>query len=76
MKEFFTSKKAKTALLLVLSVLYIAAIICLFFNVGLGILLWGAALIPSLILFLYQKHQEQLAREKKAEEDAKNAEKE
>ena len=71
MEKLMNNKKSKTALLLVLTVLYFAGIICLFFNVGLGILLWGAALIPSLILFLWQKHREQLEKERKIEEDSR-----
>ena len=71
MEKLMNNKKSKTALLLVLTVLYFAGIICLFFNVGLGILLWGAALIPSLILFLWQKHREQLIKERKIEEDSR-----
>lgn len=74
MEKLMNSKKAKTAVLLILTLLYFAGIVCLFFNVGLGILLWGAALIPSLILFLWQKHREQLEKERKIEEESKKAE--
>ncbi len=62
MRDFFNSKAVKTAVLAVLSVLYIAGIICLFFNTALGVTLWGAALIPSLILFLYQKRKRSFAK--------------
>lgn len=71
MEKMMNNKKSKTAVLLVLTILYFAGIICLFFNVGLGIMLWGAALIPSLILFLWQKHREQLEKERKIEEDSR-----
>lgn len=67
MEKLMNSKKGKTAVLLALTILYFAGIICLFFNAGLGILLWGAALIPSLVIFLWQKHQEQLEKERRLE---------
>ena len=71
MEKLMNSKKGKTAVLLVLTILYFAGIVCLFFNVGLGILLWGAALIPSLVIFLWQKHQEQLEKERKLEAESR-----
>ena len=66
--QFLMNRKVKTAILLVLSVLYLAAIVCLFFNTGLGILLWGAALVPSLLWYFFHRRQERLAEERKAEE--------
>lgn len=71
MEKLMNSKKGKTAVLLALTILYFAGIVCLFFNVGLGILLWGAALIPSLVIFLWQKHQEQLEKERKLEAESR-----
>lgn len=68
MREFFNSKAVKTAVLAVLSVLYIAGIVCLFFNTTLGVTLWGAALIPSLILFLYQRRKDSFAKPEDFEE--------
>lgn len=70
--RFLLNRKVKTTILLVLSVLYLAGIVCLFFNTGLGILLWGAALIPSLLWYFFNRRQELVAEERKAE-DAKQA---
>ena len=63
------SRKTKTIVLALLSALYIAGLVCFFFNFALGLTLWGAALLPSLILYLYQKHREQLALEEKLAEE-------
>ncbi len=74
--QFLLNRKVKTVILLVLSVLYLAGIVCLFFNTGLGILLWGAALIPSLLWYFFQRRQELLAEERRAEEAKEASEKE
>ena len=63
------SKTKRTILLAVLSVLYIAGIIALFFNLPLGLTLWAAALIPSLIMYLYSKRKELLETEEKLEQE-------
>lgn len=73
--KFLLSRRVKTAILLVLTVLYLAGIVCLFFNTGLGILLWGAALIPSLLWYFFNRRQELLAEERRAEEAKEAAEK-
>ena len=72
--QFLLNRKVKTVILLVLSVLYLAGIVCLFFNTGLGILLWGAA--PSLLWYFFHRRQELLAEERKAEEAKEAAERE
>ncbi len=72
--QFLLNRKVKTVILLVLSVLYLAGIVCLFFNTGLGVLLWGAALIPSLLWYFFHRRQELLAEERKAEEAKEAAE--
>jgi len=69
MEQLWNNRKARLIILLTLTILYFAGIICLFFNTGLGILLWGAALIPSLILFMWQKHHEQLQKTLKQDEE-------
>ncbi len=73
--RFLLNRKVKTTILLVLSVLYLAGIVCLFFNTGLGILLWGAALIPSLLWYFFNRRQELVAEERKAEDAKRAAEK-
>ena len=62
------SKKWKTVILIVLSALYLAALVTMFLDFGLGLILWGAALIPSLIWYLYQKNVSQLKLEEKLKE--------
>ena len=69
------SKKTLTVILAVLSALYIAGIIALFFSVGVGLVLWGAALLGSLIFYFYQLHQKQLETERELEAAEAKAEK-
>ena len=54
----------KRIFLIVLCVLYVAAIVTAFINPKLSLVLWAASLLPSLIFYLNQKHLEQLALEK------------
>lgn len=75
MEKLWNNRKARMILLLMLTLLYFAGIIALFFNTGLGIVLWGAALLPSLVLYMWLEHRKRLEKERKAEEEAqKNAE--
>lgn len=66
-------KKPVTIILAVLSVLYIAGLICMFINFGLGLIIWGAALLASLIFWFWQQHQKQLDLEKELEAAEKAA---
>ena len=56
--KLMESKHFKTVVLAVLTVLYLSGIVCLFFNAALGVTLWAAAMLPSLVLFLYQKRKD------------------
>ena len=67
------NKTVKYIIFTVLSLMYLGGLVCMFFNFGLGLIIWAAALLPSFMIFLYQRHQETLAAEEKAEEAA-NAE--
>ncbi|MBQ3169340.1 MAG: hypothetical protein IJB99_06220 [Clostridia bacterium] len=55
LSQLLTSRNVKTAIFLILSLLYIAGIVCLFIYLTLGVLLWAAAMIPSLMVFIHQK---------------------
>lgn len=59
-KLWFASKQAKIIGLSALTLVYLAGIVCLFFNTQLGVLLWGVALVPSIILFIAQKRNERI----------------
>lgn len=52
------SKRVRVGGLLALTLLYLAGVVCLFFNTQLGVLLWCAALIPSIVIFIVQKRNE------------------
>ena len=54
------NKTAKIIVFSILTVLYLASIITMFFDFGLGLVLWGVALVPSLIVFLIQRHQDSM----------------
>lgn len=64
-----TSRNGKTAVFLILSVLYLAGIVCLFINLHLGVILWAAAMIPSLMIYIHQKRTERILATMKAEEE-------
>ncbi len=67
--KFLTSRKGKIAILLTLTLLYAAGIVCLFINLHLGVLLWAMATLPSLLIFLHQKRMERIEQLQKAEEE-------
>jgi len=69
-----TSRTGKTVIFLALSVLYIAALIVLFFNLQLGVILWAAAMIPSLMVYIHQKRNERIRAEMKAAQEAEKEE--
>lgn len=70
-RKLTASKKTKTALLLTVTILYFLGILAFVFHPGIGTVLWAAALIPSIMIFIYQK---QIEREEKIAEAAKEAE--
>lgn len=73
-RKLIASKKVKTALFLTLTVLYILGIAAFFMNTALGTILWAAALIPSIMIYIYQKQLEREERVRKAEEEAEKEE--
>ncbi|MBQ3079092.1 MAG: hypothetical protein IJC48_03710 [Clostridia bacterium] len=75
LSQLLTSRNVKTAIFLILSLLYIAGIVCLFIDLTLGVLLWAAAMIPSLMVFIHQKRNERILNLEKAEEEALKKEK-
>ena len=75
-RSFLKNRKAKTIVFSVLTVMYLAGLIAMFFSLQLGVLLWAAAFIPSLAVFLLQKQVEQDDEIEKAKEEALNAENE
>ena len=75
-RKLTASKKVKTAVLLTLTILYFLGMIAFFFSPALGTILWAAALIPSIMIYIYQKQLEREESIRKAEEEAeKEAEK-
>lgn len=60
----------KKILYIALTALYLASIVTMFFNIGLGIALWCVALIPSLIVFLYQRNKQTLSEVTRAKMDS------
>ena len=73
-KKLIASKKVKTAVLLTLTVLYFLGLIAFFMNPALGTLLWAAALIPSIMIYIYQKQAERDEKMRKAEEEVEKSE--
>lgn len=73
-RKLIASKKVKTTLFLTLTILYILGIVAFFLNTALGTILWAAALIPSIMIYIYQKQLEREERVRKAEEEAEKAE--
>ncbi len=69
-RKLIASRKVKTAVFLTLTILYILGIIAFFLNTALGTILWAAALIPSIMIYIYQKQLEREERVRKAEEEA------
>ena len=69
-RKLIASKKAKTAVLLTLTILYFLGLIAFFLNPALGTILWAAALIPSIMIYIYQKQLEREENVRKAEEEA------
>ncbi len=69
-RKLIASKKVKTAVLLTLTILYFLGLIAFFLNPALGTILWAAALIPSIMIYIYQKQLEREENVRKAEEEA------
>ncbi len=69
-RKLIASKKVKTAVLLTLTILYFLGLIAFFLNPALGTILWAAALIPSIMIYIYQKQLEREENIRKAEEEA------
>lgn len=61
------NKTAKIIVFSILTALYLAALVTLFIDFELGLVLWGIAFVPSLIVFLYTKHRESLKQTEEAE---------
>jgi len=68
------SKKTKTIICAVLTLLYLAALVLLFVDFQLGLVFWAIALVPSLIFFLYMKRLEHQEMMDKLEEEAEKTE--
>lgn len=73
-KKITASKKVKTAVLLSVTILYFLGLIAFFKNTALGTILWAAALIPSIMIYIYQKQLEREEGIRKAEAEAQKAE--
>ena len=69
-RKLIASQKVKTAVLLTLTILYFLGVIAFFLNAALGTILWAAALIPSIMIYIYQKQLEREERVQKAMEEA------
>ena len=69
-RKLIASKKVKTAVLLTLTILYFLGLIAFFLNPALGTILWAATLIPSIMIYIYQKQLEREENVRKAEEEA------
>lgn len=68
--RFLTSQKGKNIIFLILSVLYIAGVICLFIDLRLGVIFWAAAMLPSLMIYIHQKRQESILSLHKAQDES------
>lgn len=75
-KKIIASKKVKTAVLLSVTVLYFLGLIAFIKNTALGTILWAAALIPSILIYIYEKQVEREESVRKAEEEAQKAKEE
>ena len=64
-RSILKNRKLKTIVFSVLTAVYILGLIVIMFNFQLGMVLWAAAFIPSLAVFLVQK---QLERDEAVEE--------
>lgn len=73
-RKITASKKVKTAVLLSVTILYFLGLIAFFLNSALGTILWAAALIPSIMIYIYQKQLEREESIRKAEAEAQKAE--
>ncbi|MBR3929373.1 MAG: hypothetical protein IKJ65_10265 [Clostridia bacterium] len=73
-RKLVASKKIKTAVLLTLTILYLLGLIAFFLHPGVGTILWAAALIPSIMIYIYQKQLEREESVRKAEEEAEKEE--
>lgn len=74
-RKICASKKVKTAVLLTVTILYLLGLAAFFFHPGVGTVLWAAALIPSIMIFIYQKQMEREESIQKAEEEAEKNQK-
>ena len=74
MSRLLSSRKVKTYVFLSLTVLYFLALIAFMFNATLGAILWAAAMIPSIMIFIYQKQAERDEQIRKAGEEAEKEE--
>ncbi len=72
-RKLVASKKVKTYVFLVLTILYFAGLIAFFLHPGVGTILWAAAMIPSIMIYIYQKQLEREEKVRKAEEEAEEA---
>ena len=72
-RKLIASRKVKTAVFLTLTVLYFFGLIAFFLNPALGTILWAAALIPSIMIYIYQKQMEREEKVRKAEEEAQKS---
>ena len=72
-KKITASKKVKTAVLLSVTILYFLGLLAFFKNTALGTILWAAALIPSILIYIYEKQAEREESVRKAEEEAQKA---
>ena len=72
-RKLIASKKVKTAVFLTLTILYFLGLIAFFLSPALGTILWAAALIPSIMIYIYQKQMERDEKIRKAEEEAEKS---
>ncbi|MBR4234860.1 MAG: hypothetical protein IKR85_02220 [Clostridia bacterium] len=64
----------KNLLYLLLSVVYVAGLVVMFFDFPTGVVIWAAAFLPSFIVFMYDRRRESLKSEQEARQTKEDAE--
>ena len=67
-KEEPRPSRAKLALFIVITVMWLAGMVCLFMRLtDAGIILWGASFLTALVVYFIQRHRQSLAELQEAE---------
>lgn len=72
-RSFLTNRKVKTIVFSVLTALILIALVLMFIDIRLGLMLWVLASVPSLAIFLLQKQTERDEEVEKVKNEALKA---